>query len=190
MEIYCIANTKNNKVYIGQTILTTQRRWTGHKAESKKGNCRLLAKAIRKHKPDSFYPKRIAIASSREELDYLESYFIIIYNSDDPRYGYNLDTGGTNGRKHSEETKHKIGLKHKGKTISSEQRENQSNTMKGRIPWNLGKTYSFKPSYVPWNKGKSLSAEHKLKIKLAANSPEVKAKTSFTWIKSSKKCSI
>jgi hypothetical protein len=59
--------------------------------------------------------------------------------------------GNTHGnRPMSEETKRKISESkkgvsvNKGKQISSEQREKISTALKGRVPWNKGKTYTHK----------------------------------------------
>ena len=45
------------------------------------------------------------------------------------------------GYKHSEETKRKIGLAHKGSHRSMMARKKMSEARKGKIPWNKGKKY-------------------------------------------------
>lgn len=46
------------------------------------------------------------------------------------------------GRKHTQETKSKQSQAHKGKPKSQEHRANLSKTLKGKEPWNKGKTHS------------------------------------------------
>src|SRR5438552_3862146 len=43
----------------------------------------------------------------------------------------------------SEETKQKISIAHKGKSMSKETRIKMSNSRKGIVPWNKGKNYSI-----------------------------------------------
>lgn len=49
-------------------------------------------------------------------MDYLEKYLISYYNTTDPRYGYNITSGGegVSGFKHSEESKKKMSVSHSG----------------------------------------------------------------------------
>jgi NUMOD3 motif-containing protein len=66
----------------------------------------------------------------------------------------NMTDGGdgppsSKGRKHSSETKAKIGTKHKGKIISPEMRLAMSLSRKGKPVWNKGK----KGLQKAWNKG-------------------------------------
>ena len=63
---------------------------------------------LEKYGFDNFDFVEIDSASSIEELNEKESYWIAFYNSTDKNLGYNLDSGGTNCFK-SESTKRKIG---------------------------------------------------------------------------------
>jgi predicted GIY-YIG superfamily endonuclease len=128
MIIYKITNLINNKVYIGQTIQTLEKRWSHHnKLDS---NCYVLNRALKKYGKANFKIEKIAEASSREKLNKLEALYIKNYNCLSPN-GYNLTTGGDScvvseqtrkkmsiaakgiknpfyGKKHSEEIKQKI----------------------------------------------------------------------------------
>lgn len=143
-----ITNTHNNKKYIGQAVcyLSNGRRWGSHKrwekhiyqAVTNRCECRLLENSIRKYGQDSF-DCLVLIECGIHELNELEDKYIHLYDTLSPN-GYNLMTGGGNGRQHSTETrqqmsntrtgkthtditKKKIGEKHKGKKLCELSRE-------------------------------------------------------------------
>lgn len=93
--IYKITNLVNNKVYIGQTITGINARWKGHL--HKKG-CVFLHNAIEKYGKDNFKIEVIEYCS-KDLLDDREVYWISYYHSTDRNYGYNILSGGSNGRK-------------------------------------------------------------------------------------------
>lgn len=66
-----------------------------------------LYNAIKKYGADKFQYKVLVQVSCQTVADYMEDYYIELYNSRDPEIGYNIKTGGSVGR-HSEETKAKI----------------------------------------------------------------------------------
>lgn len=163
--IYKITNLKNNKVYIGQTTTTFNRRYDQggvgiervynfHNYRKIKGfsyNERLLNSII-KYGFDNFEIKEIIdIAFSQKELDLKEKYYIKHYKSNDKRFGFNIMEGGL-GSKHAEETKLKI--KESKINISDETRKKMSlaklgkpglkgekNGMYGKTPWNKNKKF-------------------------------------------------
>ena len=79
--------------------------------------------------PDSFLMEELARSKSREELNQLETKFIIELNACNPDVGYNGNFGGT-VRTLTEETKRKIGVGSSlvltGRKLSSEHRANIS----------------------------------------------------------------
>lgn len=93
MCIYKITNKVNNKVYIGQTIKTIEKRFSQHISKSKEeGNNLYLSRAIRKYGKENFEITQIDTASSKKELDEKEKYYINYYDS--IKNGYNLCDGG------------------------------------------------------------------------------------------------
>lgn len=103
--IYKIYNDVNDKIYIGQTILTVSLRWSSHKAQVKKHTSTdKLHNAMEKHGIDSFYIQEIGkyIAKTRESLiellDEKEKYYIEQYDS--YYNGYNATKGGRDGVDH------------------------------------------------------------------------------------------
>ena len=110
--IYCIKNKLNNKLYFGQTTLDFNARY---KRGIENSHNEHLRKSIAKYGTSSFeIDEEFDIAYSKEELDKLEQMYIILYNTTDRNFGYNILSGGSNG-KHSEESKLKISLGNKGK---------------------------------------------------------------------------
>ena len=91
--IYKITNTLNNKVYIGQTIKTVQKRFTQHKNNSNKEYFSqiVLYKAFNKYGIENFICEEIEEVPN-DKLDEREKYWIEYYDS----YfnGYNSTLGG------------------------------------------------------------------------------------------------
>ena len=134
--IYKITNSINEKVYIGQTWRSLQRRFYEHKKPSQK-LCIKLHNAFNKHGRDNFQIVKIASCKTQEMADLLEYHFIKKYNS--IMNGYNIKTGGSIGR-HSEESKKKMSIARKGKPtpwmnnriVSEDTRKKQSKNRLGK----------------------------------------------------------
>lgn len=94
--IYKITNLVNNKIYIGQAI-DIQKRWREHLNCAKKQINTVLYKAMRKYGTTNFTIEQIDTASTKEELNNKEIYWIKKLNSINPEVGYNLTAGGTGG---------------------------------------------------------------------------------------------
>lgn len=92
--IYCIKNTANNKLYIGQSICIEDR-WCKHKSALRRGvhDNILLQKDWDKYGSDCF---RLVVIEkcNREQLDKKERYYINDYHSLDNENGYNMTHGG------------------------------------------------------------------------------------------------
>lgn len=95
--IYIITNSINDKVYIGQTIQTLNKRWEGHcrKACSENEANMHIKRAIFKYGKDKFTIKELEKCNI-EELNEREIYYINLYNS----YinGYNSTKGGSGNK--------------------------------------------------------------------------------------------
>lgn len=99
--IYCTTDKTNGKVYIGQT---------NNSNPSYLGGGVLLKIVMKKYGRHNFN-KVILISNieSIEELNYLEKFYISLYNSTDKEIGYNIRTGGENKAfKHTPEAIEKI----------------------------------------------------------------------------------
>lgn len=90
--IYKRTNLINDKVYIGQTINNPEIRW---KAEDTSQQA--IGVAVRTYGSENFLNEIIDYASSREELNEKEKYWISYYNSNNKEKGYNRTKGGSGG---------------------------------------------------------------------------------------------
>lgn len=103
--VYLIKNKINNKAYIGITTRTFDKRYNGGLLKNANP---YLANSIKKYGEDCFIViKQFDIAYSKEHLDYLEDEYILLFNSIDRDYGYNIRRGGHRG-KNAKETRDKI----------------------------------------------------------------------------------
>lgn len=91
MIIYKATNKVNNKIYIGQTIMSIEARNRTRKYGKSKFDY-----AYRKYGEDGFDWEIIDTATSLEELNEKESYWIEKLDSTNPLIGYNLKGGGGN----------------------------------------------------------------------------------------------
>jgi len=95
--IYKITNTVNGKLYIGQSIYSSEFRWMGHCASAKFGNPYALCCAIRKHGEESFTIEEIervlVTDGSKQALHDREIHWIAHFNTYHGE-GYNMTLGG------------------------------------------------------------------------------------------------
>jgi group I intron endonuclease len=138
MIIYKITNNINGAIYIGQTVQDLKNRWRDHKKPSNKG-CPILSKAISKYGAGNFSIEQIDTASSQEDLDKKEIYWISFFKSSEGR-NYNYTSGGRGcSHPHTDETKRKLSEyftgqnnPNWGKPKSDEWKAHMSSLMKGR----------------------------------------------------------
>lgn len=95
--IYKITNQINQKIYIGKTAFSIQKRFQQHKkkAFSDEYN-RHLYNAIKKYSIQNFTIEKIQECDN-SILDQREKYWISFFNSTNPKKGYNMTLGGQGG---------------------------------------------------------------------------------------------
>ena len=92
MIVYLLLNTVNNKGYIGQHIGDSiSGRWND---DLSGGHNRHLERARKMYGPEIFSRMILNACSSQEEMDNLESLWILTLRTYDPDYGYNVAFGG------------------------------------------------------------------------------------------------
>lgn len=107
MLIYKATNIVNNKVYIGQTVKSLEKRKTKHLCEAFKYERTRFHKAIVKYGPDNFIWEVLEDnIQSIENLDDKEIYWIKSYDSFNK--GYNDTKGGNSIRGYRFTKKDKI----------------------------------------------------------------------------------
>lgn len=118
--VYMIKNMVNNKMYIGQTIRTLNKRIYEYKSALNKNllyNPHLL-NAFNKHGWDNFEFSIVDSAISMESLNEKEIFYINKYNTTDKNIGYNIEVGGRNSSP-TTETLEKMSRSHIGIKQSS-----------------------------------------------------------------------
>lgn len=160
MIIYKVTNKFNGKVYIGQTIRTLEQRKWQHLDAAKNGCKTHFYNAIRKYGEKNFVFEIIDEASSVQELNELERYYIQKYDS--IKNGYNMVDGGNNNVMFLDDVKQK----HLESMRSAETRAKISKTMKQyrkEHPWTEEQKRKFAESKYG-NKnfaGHHLTPEHR-----------------------------
>ena len=158
MIIYCATNLKNGKKYIGQTIKTIDSRQGTHFRYALNYNSdAIFHRAIRKYGKDQFIFEQIDTASSKEELDFKEKYWIEKLETSNLEKGYNMAKGGQGGASTLPEVREKIRNSLLGSKRTEIQKEHMSLVAKKR--------YENKENH-PWT-GKHLTEEHKEKLRVA-----------------------
>lgn len=127
MYIYCITNLINEKKYVGLSYNEPE------KSKNYYGSGVYIKNSIKKYGKKNFKKEILEtiINDDRELLNEREKFWIKKYDTIFPK-GYNLTDGGDNNYILSEESRKKIGEKHKNKTISPEMRKKISDACKGK----------------------------------------------------------
>lgn len=93
--IYKITNNINKKVYIGLTTTSVSQRWSVHKRYAKNNYKKHhLYQSMQLYGIDNFSIECIDHTDNIQKLGELERYYIKQYNSQNPKYGYNITAGG------------------------------------------------------------------------------------------------
>ena len=132
--IYKIKNLINGKEYIGQTTNSISYRFSSHCKENRN---RHISNSIKTYGKDNFSIEEICSAQSKEDLNFLESFFVNHYNTMYPN-GYNHRAGGNQNGICSEELKRKISIAKTGKPNLKRRGEIRSQDQRLKISRSLG----------------------------------------------------
>ncbi len=121
MAVYIIHCNANDKYYVGKTIHSLNHRWQQHLNDSLRLD-HPIQRALRKYGIEAFTVEELSSSIDEVEISILERLWIILLQSNNSIYGYNLTSGGegTSGYKHREETKQKMRLAKLGRKLSPE----------------------------------------------------------------------
>jgi len=159
--IYQITNQVNGKIYIGQTIRTLEQRKAQHIRDTFTNNSQcVIHRAIKKYGIDKFVFEALFHCLSKADMDKKERETIRERNSKRPA-GYNLTDGGegSDGYRHNEEAKRKIGAANKGRKMSKGEIEKRKKTNS-----HTKMTPEHKARLIEINKARKLTDEQKKKI--------------------------
>ena len=148
--------TPSGKVYIGITSVDVKDRWmSGHGYRHNS----YFENAIKKYGWNNIKHEILLTELSKDEAENAEIELIKQFNSNDRKYGYNIESGGNSQGRMSEETKDKIRKSRTGRKASLETRMKISNNSKRE---NLSQETLLKMSIA--KKGRKLSESKKKKI--------------------------
>ena len=157
------------KIYIGQTSQNNPiKRWKnggkGYFSIDKFGNYhqKLIAEAINKYPWKDWKHEIIDTCNTLEEANKLETYYIKLYKSNNPEFGYNMTSGGQGhlGHPMSQETKNKLSKIIKDKYKNDKQYVERVRKAHLGIPMHE----NTRKALLEANIGREFSDETKLKI--------------------------
>jgi len=112
-KIYVILNLVNEKFYIGRTRRSLLVRWKEHLHDAKKRGFH-FSKALNKYGSGNFYMRTIDQTSDEARAYELETFYIKVFQSHDPRYGYNSTLGGDGAGVPNAATRAKMSVMRRG----------------------------------------------------------------------------
>jgi len=127
--VYSATNLINGKKYIGQTVNFDRRK----KAHIKTNDNRYFHNAIRKYGKDNFKWDILCECKTKEILNIMETFKIIVNHTHNSEEGYNCTWGGDDNPMNNKETRIKVGVSNTGKVRTDEYKRNLSDMNKGKI---------------------------------------------------------
>ena len=118
MQVYLITNKVTGKQYVGQTVKSLPTRWSEHKSPA---STTRFSRSVRKHGAENFTMESLHQCDTKEEMDFVEMFYIALLNTKTPN-GYNITDGGegTHGMIPSLETREKMRVAKLGKKQAPE----------------------------------------------------------------------
>ena len=102
---YCHENKINKKKYFGITSMSPSARFKNGAAYS---GCTRFFYAIKKYGWDGFAHYILRSGLTKEQAEMFERLYIQLFNTQNPKYGYNVQSGGIGGRGVSEQGRERL----------------------------------------------------------------------------------
>ena len=170
--------TPSAKIYFGITKQKAIDRWSngvGYKRQPHFYN------AIKKYGWENIAHTILFSGLSKQEAQEKEAELITLHDTTNPALGYNISTGGecgASGVRRSEETKRKLSIANKGKTMSEEAKLKIGKANKGKV---VSRETRLKQAIA--NKGQIVSDETRMKLSKAMRGKKRPPVTDETRIK-------
>ncbi len=129
--IYMVTHRESGRFYVGQTRYTVQHRWNVHKSAAKRRPNTYFYKAIAAHGPSAFDVQEMATADNQEQLNTLETVWIIATGATIRGRGYNGNYGGASYVRNAESIA-RMRASLTGRKLTLEHRAAMSATLRGR----------------------------------------------------------
>lgn len=126
---YCVYKhtTPNGKVYIGITSRNPEKRWGSNGINYR---TQVFYRAVEKYGWSNILHEILYFNLTKEEAEQKEIELITKYQSNNKKFGYNIDNGGHSINSFSEEHRKKISDSKRGKTRKDETKKKISETLK------------------------------------------------------------
>ena len=184
-KLYVHISPSNKRYYGITSYKRVEDRWQNGRGY----NTQYFYRAINKYGWENFQHLVLFDNLTKDEACLLEQCYIALYDTMNPKYGYNNTSGGEHYT-HSEQTRKKLSIANTGKHPTEETKRKISNSLKGENHINYGKHLSEETrnkikiantgnklteeqkrkmseslkGRTSWNKGKKLTEEHKRKL--------------------------
>lgn len=139
---YCVYmhTFPNGKNYIGMTgEADPSKRWKNGRNYR---NNPYMTRAVEKYGWDNVTHEIVFAGLTKQEAEEKERMLIAFFNSNNPKYGYNITSGGECIGKHSIESRRKMSEAKKKQSADPEYIKKLSDSHKGQKSWSKGKKYS------------------------------------------------
>jgi len=179
-NVYIISNCINNKVYIGMTK-RSDIRWKDHKSHSRKEKPKcFIHKAMNKYGIENFQFDIVESNLTFLEAIHREQRLIAIYNTTNPKFGYNILKGGrfvSTWVEFSQESRNKLKANSIGRKHSIEAKAKMS--LRKKLQWKEGvyDSEDYKDKMISSRKGKNRENGLNIKVKCIESEKEYSSLT-------------
>lgn len=155
--VYVHTNKMNGKRYVGVTSQVPEKRWNEGKGYTPRQPH--MYNAIQKWGWDNFEHQILVSDVSVEDASLIEQTLIKEWQLQNPKYGYNAQSGGLTSATLSHEIRQKISMALKNKPFTEEHKENLSKAKKNKPLTEKQQEVINQIKY--YNKGKKFTEEHR-----------------------------